>query len=149
MTNEEESEQCAAKPAPDKNTQQPYSRKCAVLLLFLGWLAYTAGNVGRMNYAASMVAIIEETGAAKTAAGLVSSFFFFAYGAGQLVNGLLCHMYNSRLFIFGSLALAAVANFCMPFCPSVSAMKWLWLLNGMALCSRCCRAASSNCKPNT
>ena len=44
MTNEEESEQCAAKPAPDKNTQQPYSRKCAVLLLFLGWLAYTAGD---------------------------------------------------------------------------------------------------------
>ena len=101
MTNEEESEQCAAKPAPDKNTQRPYSRKCAVLLLFLSWLAYTAGNVGRMNYAASIVAIIEETGAAKTAAGLVSSFFFFAYGAGQFVNGLLCHKYNSRLFIFG------------------------------------------------
>lgn len=101
------------------------------MLLFLSWLAYTAGNVGRMNYAASMVAIIEETGTAKTAAGLVSSFFFFAYGAGQFVNGLLCHKYNSRLFIFGSLVLAAVANFCMPFCPSVSAMKWLWLLNGV------------------
>lgn len=84
-----------------------------------------------MNYAASMVAIIEETGAAKTAAGLVSSFFFFAYGAGQFVNGLLCHKYNSRLFIFGSLVLASIANFCMPFCSSVSAMKWLWLLNGV------------------
>lgn len=111
--------------------QKEYSRKCAVLLLFLSWLAYTAGNIGRMNYAASMVAIIEETGAAKTAAGLVSSFFFFAYGAGQFVNGLLCHKYNSRLFIFGSLTLAAVANFCMPFCSSVSAMKCLWLLNGV------------------
>ena len=117
-----------------KEEAQPhrtYSRKCAVLLLFLSWLAYTAGNVGRMNYAASMVAIIEETNATKTAAGLVSSFFFFAYGAGQLVNGLLCHKYNSRLFIFGALVLAAVANFCMPFCMSVSAMKWLWLLNGV------------------
>lgn len=76
-----------------------------------------------MNYAASMVAIIEETNAAKTAAGLVSSFFFFAYGAGQLINGLLCHKYNSRLFIFGSLVLASIANLCMPFCSSVSAMK--------------------------
>ncbi len=112
-------------------SKKAYSRKCAILLLFLSWLAYTAGNVGRMNYAASMVAIIDETGAAKTAAGLVSSFFFFAYGAGQLVNGLLCHKYNSRLFIFGSLALAAVANFCIPFCRSVSAMKWLWLMNGI------------------
>lgn len=111
--------------------EQNYSRKCVMLLLFLSWLVYTAGNVGRMNYAASMVAIIEETNAAKTAAGLVSSFFFFAYGAGQLVNGLLCHRYNSRLFIFGSLVLAAVANLCMPFCKTVSAMKWLWLLNGI------------------
>lgn len=76
-----------------------YSRKCVGLLLFLSWLAYTAGNVGRMDYAASMVAIIDETGVTKTAAGLVSSFFFFAYGAGQLINGLLCHKYNSRLFI--------------------------------------------------
>lgn len=129
MENEESSEPCEA--ATVEQPQKEYSRKCAVLLLFLSWLAYTAGNVGRMNYAASIVAIIEETGAAKTAAGLVSSFFFFAYGAGQFVNGLLCHKYNSRLFIFGSLVLAAVANFCMPFCPSVSAMKWLWLLNGV------------------
>lgn len=111
--------------------QKQYTRKCVALLLFLSWLAYTAGNVGRMNYSASMVAIIEETGAKNTAAGLVSSFFFFAYGAGQLVNGLLCHKYNSRLFIFGSLLLAAAANFCLPFCASVSAMKWLWLLNGV------------------
>ena len=108
-----------------------YSRNCIVLLLFLSWLAYTAGNVGRMDYAASMVAIIDETGATKASAGLVSSFFFFAYGAGQLINGLLCHKYNSRLFIFGSLVLAAVANLCMPLCETVSAMKWLWLINGI------------------
>lgn len=128
MTDGEESEQRVEQP---EKPLKEYSRKGAVLLLFLSWLAYTAGNVGRMNYAASMVAIIEETDAAKTATGLVSSFFFFAYGAGQLINGLLCHKYNSRLFIFGSLVLAAVANFCMPFCPLVSAMKWLWLLNGV------------------
>ena len=128
MTDGEESEQRVEQP---EKPLKEYSRKGAVLLLFLSWLAYTAGNVGRMNYAASMVAIIEETDAAKTATGLVSSFFFIAYGAGQLINGLLCHKYNSRLFIFGSLVLAAVANFCMPFCPLVSAMKWLWLLNGV------------------
>lgn len=101
------------------------------MLLLFSWLVYTAGNIGRMNYAVSIVAIIEETGAAKTAAGLVSSFFFFAYGAGQLVNGLLCHKYNSRLFIFGALVFAAIANLCMPFCTTVSAMKWFWLLNGV------------------
>lgn len=84
-----------------------------------------------MDYTASMVAIIDETGASKNAAGLVSSFFFFAYGAGQLVNGLLCRKYNSRLFIFVSLVLSAIANLCMPFCRSIEVMKWLWLLNGI------------------
>lgn len=107
------------------------SRKCVFLLLFLSWLAYTAANVGRMDYSASMVAIIEQTGAAKDAAGLVASFFFFAYGAGQFVNGFLCHKYNSRLVIFGSLLLAATANIALPFCKSVEIMKWLWLVNGL------------------
>lgn len=76
------------------------TRKCVGLLLFLSWLAYTAANVGRMNYSASMVAVIEETGAAKDSAGLVASFFFFAYGAGQLVNGLLCKRYHTRIAVF-------------------------------------------------
>lgn len=115
----------------DDHAPQPYPRRCVRLLLFLCWLVYTAGNVGRMNYAASMVAIIEQTGSPKSAAGIVSSCFFFAYGAGQLVNGLLCHKYNSRLMVFGSLLLAAVANICLPLCRTVSVMKWLWLGNGM------------------
>ncbi len=58
------------------------SRGCVGLLLFLSWFVYTAANVGRMDYSASMVAVIEQTGSSKNAAGLVASFFFFAYGAG-------------------------------------------------------------------
>ena len=127
-TAEETSVKHEEEPAPPQNN---YSRKCAHWLLFLSWLVYTVGSLGRMNYTASIVAIIWETGESKTSAGIVSSFFFFAYGAGQLVNGLLCQKYNSRLFIFGSLILASVANLCMPFCKTVSAMKWLWLLNGV------------------
>lgn len=106
------------------------SRGCVRLLLFLSWLVYTAANVGRMDYSASMVAVIEQTGATKNAAGLVASFFFFAYGVGQLVNGFLCHKYNTRIVIFASLLLAAAANVCLPFCPNVDTMKWLWLVNG-------------------
>lgn len=94
-----------------------------ILLLFLCWLAYTAANVGRMNYSASLVAIIEKTGAAKNAAGLVASFFFFAYGIGQLVNGLLCYKYNSRIAIFGALVASSVINVALPFCPNADVMK--------------------------
>ena len=107
------------------------SRRCVILLLFLSWFVYTAANVGRMDYSASMVAIIEHTGSAKDAAGLVASFFFFAYGVGQFVNGFLCQKYNSRLIIFCSLILAAAANIALPFCHDVNIMKWLWLVNGV------------------
>ncbi|MDE5896218.1 MAG: MFS transporter, partial [Clostridia bacterium] len=108
------------------------SRTCIYLLLFLSWFTYTAGSVGRMDYSASMVAIIAETGASKDSAGMVASFFFFAYGAGQLVNGLLCHKYNTRYAIFAALILSCGMNFVIPFLNSVSVMKYLWLVNGLA-----------------
>ena len=108
------------------------SRKCVSILLFCGWFVYAAANVGRMNYSASMVAIIESTGAQKDAAGLVASFFFFAYGAGQLVNGLLCKRYDSRIAVFSVLPVSAACNVAMTFCQTVDIMKYIWLVNGAA-----------------
>ena len=101
-------------------------------IIFICWLAYTAAYVGRLNFSASNVAIIEALGATKPDAGLVSSFFFFAYGAGQLVNGILSKRYNSKYMIFGSLTVSAVLNLLMPLCADISVMKYIWLVNGMA-----------------
>ncbi len=101
-------------------------------IIFICWLAYTAAYVGRLNFSASNVAIIEALGATKPDAGLVSSFFFFAYGAGQLVNGILSKRYNSKYMIFGSLTVSAVLNLLMPLCADISVMKYIWLINGMA-----------------
>lgn len=110
--------------------EKTYSKKHVRLLLFICWFAYTAANVGRMNYSASMVTIIEQTGSAKNAAGLVASFFFFAYGIGQLVNGIFCHKYNERIMVFAALILSAVVNAGLPLCRTVEPMKYLWLING-------------------
>lgn len=101
-------------------------------IIFICWLAYTAAYVGRLNFSASNVAIIEALGATKPDAGLVSSFFFFAYGAGQLVNGILSKRYNAKYMIFGSLTVSAVLNLMMPLCGDMAVMKYIWLVNGMA-----------------
>lgn len=100
-------------------------------IIFICWLAYTAAYIGRLNFNASIVAIISDLGVTKSDAGLVSSFFFFAYGAGQLVNGILSKKYNAKYMIFLSLIMSSVFNVLMPVCNDISLMKFIWMGNGI------------------
>lgn len=100
-------------------------------IIFICWLAYTAAYVGRLNFNASIVAIISDLGVTKADAGLVSSCFFFAYGAGQLINGILSKKYNAKIMIFLSLVFSSVFNLMMPLCNDISIMKYIWLGNGI------------------
>ena len=59
------------------------------LIIFLCWAAYTAAYIGRLNFNAYIEPIRSQLGATKTELGLVSSFLFFSYGAGQLIHGIL------------------------------------------------------------
>lgn len=107
------------------------SNKKSNFLIFLCWAAYTAAYVARLNYNASMVEILSQLGTTKEAAGAVSSFFFFAYGAGQLVNGLLSKRYNTKYSVALALAASCIINLSMTFCDGVDAMKYLWFFNGV------------------
>ncbi len=107
------------------------SNKKSNFLIFLCWAAYTAAYIARLNYNASMVEILSQLETTKEAAGTVSSFFFFAYGAGQLVNGLLSKKYNTRYSVAIALAASSVINFSMTFCQGVEPMKFLWFFNGI------------------
>ena len=100
-------------------------------IIFICWLAYTAAYVGRLNFNASIVAIISDLGVTKADAGLVSSFFFFAYGAGQLINGILSKKYNAKIMIFISLICSAIFNALMPLSGSINIMKFIWMGNGI------------------
>lgn len=100
-------------------------------IIFICWLAYTAAYVARLNFNASIVAIISDLGVTKADAGLVSSFFFFAYGAGQIINGILSKRYNAKIMIFLSLLFSSVFNLLMPLCGDISIMKYIWLGNGI------------------
>ncbi len=106
------------------------SKQASQLIIFLSWAAYVAAYVGRLNYNAYIVEIISQLGATKTDAGLVSSFFFFSYGAGQLVHGILSRKYNTRYSVAVALIGSAAVNVGMTLCPTVGAMKFVWLLNG-------------------
>ncbi len=107
------------------------SNKKSNFLIFLCWAAYTFAYVARLNYNASMVEILSQLGTTKEAAGTVSSFFFFAYGAGQLINGLLSKKYNTKYSVAIALIASCIINFAMTFCHAIDSMKFLWLLNGI------------------
>lgn len=107
------------------------NKKKANFLIFLCWAAYTSAYVARLNYNASIVEMISQLGTTKEAAGTVSSFFFFAYGAGQLVNGLLSKRYNTKYSVTVALVASCIINFMMTFCHGVDTMKYLWFFNGV------------------
>ena len=107
------------------------SDKKSNFLIFLCWAAYTVAYVGRLNYNASMVEILSQLGTTKEAAGTVSSFFFFAYGAGQLINGLLSKKYNTKYSVTIALAVSCIINLAMTFCQGIDDMKYLWFINGV------------------
>ena len=107
------------------------NNKKSNFLIFLCWAAYTAAYVARLNYNASIVEILAQLNVTKEAAGTVSSFFFFAYGAGQLVNGLLSKRYNTKYSVTFALVASCIINLGMTFCNGIGAMKILWLFNGV------------------
>ena len=102
-------------------------------LLVLCWLVYTCSLLGKVNYSANITQVEDFFGVTHQSAGLVTSFYFFAYGAGQIVNGLLCKKYNIKWMVFGSLIVAGGANLAVGITDNFEIIKYLWLVNGIAL----------------
>ena len=103
------------------------------LLIILCWLVYTCSYIGKLSYNANITPIGLALGVSNTELGTVSTFFFFAYGIGQVVNGLLCKKYNAKYVIFACLLVSSAINAVFPFIPNFSIAKYLWLLNGIAM----------------
>lgn len=114
-------------------TEKEFKRKAGLLLIFLCWLVYACSYMGKVNYAANINQIMSFYAVDHSSAGLVSTFFFFAYGIGQVVNGLLCKKYNVKWFIFGSLIVSGTVNFIVGFTTNFTLIKFLWLLNGFSM----------------
>ena len=105
----------------------------ATRLIFLCWLVYTVAYIGKLSYSANINRIGDAFGVSYGAAGVVTTFFFFVYGAGQIVNGLMCKRYNIRLVIGASLAVSALMNLAVGIVSDFEIIKYLWLINGAAM----------------
>lgn len=103
------------------------------LLILVCWLIYVASYISRYSYNSNIVAVKDYYGVSNAETGLVGTCFFFAYGIGQIVNGLLCKKYNKKIFLSIPLILSAIINFFLYTLPVFKIYKYLWLLNGCCL----------------
>lgn len=115
----------------EQKTRKPVT--ASGLLLALCWLVYTCSLLGKVNYSATITETELFFGVSHAEAGMVSTFYFFAYGGGQILNGIFCKKYNLKYMIFGSLFLSGIINLIVGITPKFTIIKWLWLVNGFTL----------------
>ena len=108
------------------------NRKWASLLIYLCCALYSSAYVGRYSYAASLYYVMGDMNVTKDIAGMVSSFFFFSYASGQLLNSWLAKYYEPRRVMTIALSISALCNLGIGLCPDVMIMRPVWLLNGIA-----------------
>lgn len=105
----------------------------ATALTMLCWFVYATSYIGKLSYSANIPSILLTFGISRADAGLVSTCFFFAYGIGQVVNGILCKRYPLKYVLFASLVVGSGMNLLIGLVPTFAAFKFFWLLNGAAM----------------
>ena len=108
-----------------------HSRETGFVALCCG--VYFTSYLTRKCFEASMLAICDDTGLARTAAGLAGTALVTLYGAGQFVTGWLADRIDPRRIVLAALLLTAACNAAMPFAVGgVAALVALNALNGFA-----------------
>jgi len=97
------------------------------------FMAYTACYAGRGILSAMLPQILQQTKFTKEGLGLVGSAFFFSYGFGQLVNGLLGDFISPKYMVATGLFLAGSLISLFPAVQTTALQAVLW-----GMCGLCC-----------
>ena len=116
----------------EKRTNGAVKKDSAFFAILLCWIAYITAYVGRYSYSSNIISIQAAFSTDSATTGLVSTCFFFAYGAGQVINGILCKYYKKRYLVSLALVFSAAVNLIFFLGVPFSFMKYLWLINGIS-----------------
>ncbi len=108
------------------------SMRLSWILNIACWMAYAAAYVGRYNFSAALASIVSSGVMTKPEGGVVSTVFFFCYGAGQIVMGYISDRLPARRMVTAGLFTSAVFNLLMTAVESPTLMAVIWGLNGIA-----------------
>lgn len=108
--------------------------KRSLYLSLLCFTVYYFAYVGRYSFSSNVNRVMDFFNVGKGSAGAVGTCFFIFYGAGQVVNGLLCKKYNARYAIFIALILSSAMNFAVGITTRQNflLLNLYWAVNGFA-----------------
>jgi len=104
--------------------------KRIVSLQFLCCMVYFMSYVTRLDYAASLAAIVEDLNITKQIASIAVTGSFITYGVGQIISGVLGDMIKPRKLIALGLAGSSLINLSMAFLPNIHWMTGFWCFSG-------------------
>jgi len=99
-------------------------------LVTLCCAVYFTSYLTRKCYEASILSICDDTGLARTVAGLAGAAAVALYGAGQFVTGLMADRLDARKIVLAALLLTAACNAAMPAAAAGGA-GWLIAVNAV------------------
>lgn len=113
-----------------KRLAEAENRKQALVLTLLCFSVYAVSYLGRLNYSAALAGMIAGETLTKTQGGAVATSYFFCYGAGQLVNGILADRHDPVGQVTLGLLGSAGMNLLMYLVGDYRWMLAIWGLNG-------------------
>ena len=124
------------KAVTDRSTPDQIAGKRLAWLLTL---LYCASYVTRINYSASLQAIITATGFPKSDLAVIAVCMSITYGLGQVINGWIGDRINPKNLLLCGLLISAGVNFVFPLTcillprnAIVPVMAVLWAMNGFS-----------------
>ena len=112
--------------------QELRSEKTGKILYMACWAIYMFSYVGRLNYSAALISMIEEGVFNKAQSGMIGTMFFVFCGIGQLVMSCLVSRISSMKLLGIGILGSAVCNAMMYFgSSSYAVMLIFWGLNGV------------------
>ncbi len=110
--------------------QMEKSKNRSVWIILIAWLVYLISYIGRADYSTCLLEVLNDTGATRATAGMVTSAFAFCNAFGQLASAYVIKKIAPFKVIVAELFSVAIINLLFPLTDSFVVMAILWGING-------------------
>ena len=114
------------------------SKKKYIFIIFISWLAYLISYLGRNDYSACLLEIVNSTGMTRTSAGMISSSFALCNAVGQLISSMLVNKIPPIKLIAVEIFSVSAINLLFPASDNLYLMMLLWGINGIMQATLLC-----------